>query len=886
MKPSFRRFFACAVALTFLAVPLAASPQDTTGRVQISHATLANGLQIYVLRNRLSPVVSMYTNYLAGANDEPITGLAHAQEHMMFRGSKTIDASQFSDTTAITGGSYNADTQNEITQYFFEMPAQYLDIALNLERSRAACILDAQKDWDAERGAITQEVTRDNSGASYRLYVKMIHHILAGTPYADEGLGTVATFKKIQAPDLKRFYARWYHPNNVIMVIAGDVDPAATIAKVRSLFGTIPAAALPPRASVHLAPLTPLTVRDNSSDPITLVMVGYRVPGYNAPDYYASEILNDVLNSPRGALYDLQASGKALQTFAQSSTHPAAGLSIVGSAVPVTTQGDAAVADVKAVIDAYKQSGLPPELVAVAKAREVAQAQFESNSIGGMASLWSQELAVEHRTPDDELAGLQKVSVDDVNRVLRTYYDNATATVAIATPKAAAGSAFGGREGENNSVPPTAHTVLPAFARNVLAQLHVPPSTVHPNVQTLSNGIKLITVQSSISPTVVLRGEIRNNPEVQTPPGKDGVDSIVNGLFEYGTTTYDRLAYQAELDKIAADVNAGTTFNLNVLSKNFDRGVALLADDELHPAFPANAFGIVKQQLVGTLTGAVQGPDFKAHRALANALYPDGDPARRAATPETAASVTPDDVKTYYASIFRPDLTTIVAVGDITPEHARAAVEASFGAWTASGPPPNVYPPAIPRNRPSQVAIPATGRIQADVTLAQTLPLTYNDADYPVLQLANAALSGGFGSLLYHDVREVHGYAYSVDSSVAGGHNRSTFTVNYGAYPQNAQRAQQLIVHDLTALQKAPLPADRLIRAKALLLGQLPVGSESFDGVAGALLRYSVTDRPLDTDRRYARAELAASGDSVRAAMAKWVRPDAFARVTLVPAGP
>ena len=226
MKSSFRHLFACAAALTLLVTPLAGLPQDTTGGVQISHATLDNGLQIYVLRDRLSPVVSMYTNYLAGANDEPVTGLAHAQEHMMFRGSKTIDASQFSDTTAITGGSYNADTQNEITQYFFEMPSQYLDIALNLERSRATGILDNQKDWDQERGAITQEVVRDNSSASYRLYAQMVHHIFAGTPYADEGLGTVAMFKQIQAPNLKRFYAQWYHPNNAIMVIAGDVDPA------------------------------------------------------------------------------------------------------------------------------------------------------------------------------------------------------------------------------------------------------------------------------------------------------------------------------------------------------------------------------------------------------------------------------------------------------------------------------------------------------------------------------------------------------------------------------------------------------------------------------------------------------------------------------------
>jgi zinc protease len=884
LKPvmlSIRRLLVCLLALTFLVAPLSATsaaPMQTAA-VQV----LDNGMTVVVIRNTLSPVVSMYTNYLTGANDEHVTGLAHAQEHMMFRGSKTIDASQISDITAITGGSYNADTQSEITQYFFEMPSQYLDIALNLERSRASGLLDTQKDWNEERGAITQEVTRDNSGASFRLYVKMTQHIFAGTPYADDGLGTVESFKKIQAPELKAFYKKWYHPNNAIMVIVGNVDPDATVGKVRALFNSIPKATLPARMPVHLQPLTPVTLRDNSSDPITIAMVGYRVPGYNDNDYYASEILNDVLNSPRGALYALQTSGKALSTFAQASTHPVAGMSLVGSEVPVSTKGDTAVADVKAVIEAYKLSGLPPELVQVAKDRELAQAQFQSNSINGLANLWSQELAVEHRTPDDEVKGLQAVTVDDVNRVLRTYYDNATATVAVATPKEAAGSAFGGREGENNTVAPTSHSPLPAFAKNVLAQLQVPETTVHPDVQTLPNGLKLITVQSTNSPTVVLRGQIRSNADVQAPAGKDGVDSLLNSLFEYGTTTYDRIAYQTELDKIAADASAGSGFSLSVLSKNFDRGVELLADDELHPALPADAFAIVKQQLVGELTGAMQGPDFKAHQALARALYPVGDPARRAATPQTAGSVTLDDVKAYYASTFRPDLTTIVAVGDITPAHARAVIEKSFGAWTATGPAPDIYPPAIPRNKPSSAQVPAFGRIQSDVTLAQTLPLSYNDTDFPVLQLANAALSGGFGSLLYHDVREVHGYAYSVDSSFAGGHNRSTFTVSYGADPNNAAPAEKLIVSDLNALQKKALTADRLIRAKALLLGQLPVRSESFDGVASTLLAYSVTDRPLDTDRRNARIEFGSTGEAVRAAMAKWVQPSGFARVILVP---
>ncbi len=885
--PRPRALPAAVLAAAFLAgslLPVRA--QAPAASVDVTRATLPDGLQVVVLRDTLAPVVSTWMNYLTGSDEESITGTAHAQEHMLFRGSKTLSASQFADTTAITGGTFNADTQGEMTQFFFEMPSQDLDIALNLERSRAAGVLDSQKLWNQERGAITQEVTRDNSSASYRLYAKMIQHVFAGTPYADPGLGTVASFKRIQAPDLEAFYAKWYHPNNAIYVIAGNVDPQATIAKVKALYANLPAAKLPARRPVKLGPLTPATLRDNSSDPITLGFVGYRVPGYASPDYFASQILNDVLSSQRGALYELQASGKALGTFAQSQSYPEAGLTLVGSAVPVTTSGDQAVADVKAVIEGYKKTGLPAELVEVAKQREVAQAQFERNSISGLASTWSQTLAVEHRTPDEDLAGLQKVTVDDVNRVLRTYFDQTTATVAISTPKEAAGSAFGGREGENNTVVPTEHTTLPAFARNVLSDLHVPEQTVKPVQQTLPNGIKLVVVPSQISKTVVVQGEVLGNPGLQDPPGKDGIDDIVDGLFSYGTTTYDRIAYQTELDKIAATVSAGKSFGLDVLSSDFDRGVALLADDELHPAFPAQAFAIVKQQAVGSLTGAVKSPDYKAGRALANALYPAGDPARRTATPQTAGAVTLDDVKSFYAATYRPDLTTIVVVGDVTPEHARGAIESAFGSWKAAGPTPDVFAPAVPPNKPSRAVIPATGRVQADVMLSETVPIGYGHPDYPVLRLGNTALSGGFyASLLYHDLREVHGYAYTVSSSFSAGHNRSSFTVDYGADPQNVGPAAKLVVDDLTALQKKPLAADRLIRAKALVVGELPVRQESYDGLAGQLLGYASTGRPLDEDRIEARAELQTTPERLRAAFAKWIRPADFVRVIQAPAG-
>lgn len=872
-----------ATALIALATP-AVRAQDRTQ--DVTRATLKNGLQVVVIRDTLAPVVSTWLNYKAGSNEEPIEGLAHAQEHMLFRGSKTVTASQFADTTAITGGAFNADTQDAVTQYFFEMPSQYLDIALNLEASRAQGILDTQKLWDQERGAITQEVTRDNSSATYRLIDKVVHNMFAGTPYADMGLGTVASFKKIQAPDLKAYYDAWYHPNNAVFVIAGDVDPQATIAKVRALFERIPAKKLPARKVVNLKPLSGVTLKDESDDPYIIDLVAYRGPGFASPDWAASSILNDVLNSGRGPLFELQAQGKALGAFAGSITRSQSSLAYVGSAVPTSGDGTAAANDLKAVIAEYQKSGVPADLVEAAKLREVSAKEFAKNSIQGVATAWSQALAVENRTPDEDIALLGAVTTDDVNRVLRKYFNNATASVAIAVPKPGAQGGGSGRAGEDNTVIPTEHTGLPTFARSVLKNLRVPPQSATTTQYTLANGIKLIVQPEAISHTILVRGQIRTNSGIQEPVGKEGIAGLTAGLFAYGTTTYDRIAFQTELDKIAADVNAGPRFNADVLSKDFDRGVALLADNELHPAFPAPNFEIVKKQAAAAQQGTMTSPDFLAGRAQLKGLLPASDPAQRFATPASIGSVSLDDLKAFYASTYRPDLTTIVVIGDVSPDAAKATIEKYFGGWKAPEvAAPALDNPAVPANKPSEATIPATGRIQSSIDLSEVLELTRLDADYPSLRLANTVLSGGFyASLLYHDLRELHGYVYNVGSTLTASKNRSVFSVSYGADPKNIDRAAKLVRDDLTMLQTKPLPIDRLTRAKALVLGEVPLAQESFGGFANQLIGYASAGLPLDQDRIEAKKILDVTPAQMQSAMKKWIRPADFVRVVTGPA--
>ena len=881
------RLLAIALALTLLGLLPAPPARGAAGPIDVTRATLPNGLQVVVLRDPLAPVVSTMMNYLVGADDEPITGLAHAQEHMLFRGSRSLSASQLSEVASITGGSFNADTQNEVTQFFFTMPAQDLDIALHLEASRAQGVLDSQQLWNEERGAIMQEVSRDNSDASYRLYVKILHHLLAGTPYADEGLGTLQSFgKQIQAPQLQRFYATWYHPNNALLVVAGDVDPQATIAKVRVLFGGLPAQKLPARRHGTLAALTPATFTDRSDQPYTEALLGYRFPGYNDPDYAASQVLVDVLNSQRGSLYDLVASGKAFAVSAQSQTYPGAGLALLDAQVAPDVTPQQALASLRDVVDADRKDGVPDELVQVAKAREAAQSAFARSSISGLAQTWSEALAVEHRTPDDDLAAIGRVTTADVNRVLREYLDNATATSAYAVPASAGagGSEPQGRAGENNTVVPTGHVALPSWAKGVLANLHAPARTTQPTAFTLANGITLIVQPESVTHTVSLRGTIRTSPGLQEAPGTEGVSSLTEALLPFGTTSLDRLGFQRALDAIAANVGTGTSFSLDVANENFDRGVQLLADDELHPAFAADSFEIEKRQELAQVQSQQQSPEYRAQIALARALYPAGDPARRFATPTSVGSLTLDGVKHWYATAYRPDVTTIVVVGDVTPARAREVVEHWFGDWHADGPKPRVDPPQVPNNPPARVQVPATGRIQASVTMAETLGLHRSDPDYARLRVANAILSGGFSSILFNDLRERTGYVYTVDSGFSVGKTRSTFKIEFGSAPLNVPKAEALIATDVRAMQTTLQPVERLQVAKAMLLGQVTIGAESYDGIAGRLLAYASNALPLDQDLIDARNALATTPQQLRTAMSHWVRPRGFVEVIQGPA--
>jgi zinc protease len=875
--------------LALFAALLRASPASAAPSPPVARATLENGLRVVVIRSTLAPVVTTQINYLAGSDEAPpgFPGTAHAQEHMMFRGSVGLSSAQLASLIAAMGGEFNAQTQQTATQYYFTVPAGDLDIALQVEAIRMRNVLNTQARWREERGAIEQEVAQDLSSPEYILYTKLLAQLFKGTPYAVDALGTKASFDKTTGAMLKRFHQSWYAPNNAVIVIAGDVDPQAALVEVKRLFGNIPARRLPPRRPIELKPLEPAHFRLKSDLAYGLAVVAYRLPGYDSPDWAAGQVLGDVLDNQRADLYSLVVEGKALKTRFETDALPKGGLGFAAAAFPGGGDGTALIAAIKGVVAHYVEDGIPADLVEAAKRREVTDAELQKGSIAGLASQWSQALAIEGRnSPEDDIDAIKRVTADDVSRVARTWLANESAITALMIPHRSGEpvSARPSQGGESFTPRHVAPVALPHWAQRVMAAPQVPPSNLRPVSTTLPNGLRLIVHPEPDIPMALVFGRIKTDPDLESPLGQEGVDQVLEELLSYGTSTLDRLAFRKALDDIGAKLSTGTHFSVQVSAQQFERGVQLLADDLLRPALPEAAFAIVRKQAAGAVAGLLQSPAYLAGRARDRALYPKRDPALREATPASVSRLELEDVRKYHQIAFRPDLTTIVVLGRVTPDDAKPVIEKYFGGWKAVGEKPATDPPPVPPNAPSAFAVPDASRIQDSVTLAQTLAMTRFDSDYYPLQLGNHVLAGAFyATRLYRDLRERTGLVYSVDSELRAGRTRSVFEITYACDPSKVARARGLAEHNLKQMQTEPVSAAELQQARALLLRQIPLAESSLSRIASGFLERSLLGLPLDEPIRAAERYLKITAPEIQAAFARQIRPEGFAQITLGP---
>ena len=241
-------------------------------------------------------------------------------------------------------------------------------------------------------------------------------------------------------------------------------------------------------------------------------------------------------------------------------------------------------------------------------------------------------------------------------------------------------------------------------------------------------------------------------------------------------------------------------------------------------------------------------------------------------------------MRAFHAATFRPDLTTIVVIGDITPEEARRVVTETFGAWRVEGATPAIDLPPVGANVPSSARVPDSSALQDRVSLAETVLAPVKGPDRYALILGNTILGGGFSSRLYRDLRVKTGYVYSVSSVVDWTRTRARYQIDFGADPENVDKARTAAIGDLRDMQANPVSDAELGLAKAQILRQLSMQRASVSAIARQYLRLVDLGLPLDAQRIAADNYRAMTAEQIKAAFAKWMRPDDLVEVVKGPA--
>ncbi|HEV2907887.1 MAG TPA: pitrilysin family protein, partial [Candidatus Eremiobacteraceae bacterium] len=591
--------------------------------------------------------------------------------------------------------------------------------------------------------------------------------------------------------------------------------------------------------------------------------------------------------SPRAEYAQLEPHGKALTASFIYEPLPKASLGVAFAAIGPNGDLKATADTLQSLGDTYARDGVPAELVDAAKRHEVLAAQSARSSIPGLAQAWSQALAVEGRnSPDEDAMALQAVSVADVDRVAKQYLNHTSAVVAK-LQRSQYAEPMSGQEGgglaESFSRPPGGRVAIPSWAQKVLSSLTPAVSSIDPHDERLQNGVRLIVQRESSGPMVYVVGQVKTNESLEAPPGKEGVSLLLDEMFAYGTTSMDELAFLKALDDASATLESGGNFSMRVPATTFDQGMALLADSLEHPALPDRAFQRLHSELISVFGPYLQRRGLNGQQILMQHLYPSGDAMQRVPTMQSLASISGADVRNYYRKAFRPDETTIVVVGDIAPETARASVDKWFGGWRSDGPRPRVDAPPVPPNKGFR-GLYYSNSLQDQVLEEETIGLTRSSPDYYSMQVGNQVFGRvSFTARLFQDMRVDRGLVYYVDGEPVYNGSRATYRLRYACDPSNLAASEEVVRHDIELMQTTLVGQQELREAKALLEREIPLAEASEEDIAAALTARAIDGVALDEPKQAAQRYLRVTPEDIRAAFAKWLSADRMVELVKAP---
>jgi zinc protease len=849
--------------------------------VRFEKYELPNGLDVILHEDHSLPVVAINVWYHVGSKNEKRgrTGFAHLFEHMMFQGSEHAEGEYISAIEKL-GGDLNGTTNEDRTEYWENLPSNYLERGLWLEADRMGYLLPAmtQKKLDNQRDVVKNERRQAIENQPYNKAYDILPTLLypSDHPYSWLVIGSMEDLSAASIDDVSEFFKMYYTPKNASLCIAGDFDPAEAKRLVEKYFAPIPPGPPVDRIAAWVPTLNGVkraTLEDNVKLP-KLFMVWHTPPVF-APGDAEMDLFASVLSSGKASrLY------KAVvyeQEIAQDVSAYVDSREIGGNLVIEATAREGHTLDeLEAAIDKELRRALEGGVRGdeVARARTAYQAGFVRGleRVGGFTgragalNRYNTYLGDPGKVEWD-LARYTNAKPADVTRAARAYADLDRRVILRVVPQ---GELAAGQSKTDMAATP-APSVAPSFT---------PPTIERAK---LSNGIDVLLVEKHNLPLVQVNLVVKGGWSAD-PVSRLGTGSLTAELLDEGTKSKTALQISEAFRDLGANFSTESDLDacevhLNALKTKLDPALALMADVVLHPTFPADELERQRKIYLGRVQEESKEPFSVVQNTFFKTVYgpehPYGQPITGTGTVATLNAITRQDLVDYYEANFAPSNAALVVAGDITIDEAVAKLERAFRAWPAREVARREVPEP-PRVAGNTIYIVDKPGAPQSVIVVGHAAIPRNSPDYAGCAVMNNAIGGQFMSRLNLNLREDKGYTYGGGSFFVSARGKGPFLLYAPVQTQYTKESLVEIMKELRDVQaKRPLTEAEVADSKSNLVRSYPQEFQGLGAIANKLGQIVTYDLPDDEWVQYTHTIAGIDAAEANEAARKHLQPDA-----------
>ena len=806
---------------------------------------LDNGLTVVLHEDKSDPLVHVDVTYHVGSGREDIgkSGFAHFFEHMMFQGSENVADEQHFKLITESGGTLNGSTNTDRTNYYETVPSNQLEKMLWLEADRMGYFLNAvtEEKFENQRETVKNERGQNYDNRPYGLLRERLNEAMypEGHPYSWLTIGYLEDLDRATLADLKKFFLRWYGPNNAVITIGGDIDEEQTLEWVKKYFGPIPAGPAvedPVYEKVSLDSDRYISMEDNVAIP--LVYMAWPTVHVNHPDEAPLDVLMSILGDGKTSLLykNLEKDGLAVNTGAG---HGCSELSCLFTLIALPNpQRGKSLADIEKILRAsleeFETRGVEDDDLTRVKAGIVSGKIYGLESVSGKVTQLAYYETFRN-TPDGighDIKRYENVTKEDVLRVYDQYIKGKPAVILSIVPEGEGDTVAAPDNWERYarnipaSEPAEVEWSLPEddFDRSIVPSSGTNPAIKVPPVYTaeLDNGIKVLGAINSETPTTTVSLRIQSGQEKETLNSL-GVSALTAAMMDEATLDSTAEDLSNRLSKLGSHVSisAGdkyTTVFIRTLTENLDETVAIAAEKLFKPKFDQADFDRVKANTIQGIRASKKEPSGVATEIFNRRLFGDNNAFAYSnyGTEESVGERTLDEVKAYYADNYSAAGAGIVAVSDLKEADLLKAL-APFGGWDAKDmEDATIYP--FPELETGTIYfVDKPGAAQSVIRIGKrSLPFDATGEHFRA-GLMNYSLGGAFNSRINLNLREDKGYTYGARSFFNGQEDRGFYRAGAGVRSDSTAASITEFVKEISDYHKDGITTEELAFTKSAI---------------------------------------------------------------------